>query len=167
MNVRPEQSRDQGVIHAINSAAFETIDEANLVDALRLQADPIVSLVAEINGEIAGHILFSPVTLSGHQDVSMMGLAPMAVVPEHQRKGIGSGLVFAGIEACKQLGTKAIVVLGHPAYYPKFGFVASSRYGIVSEYNVPEGVFMVLELEEHALSRKSGTITYHGVFGDL
>jgi len=167
INIRPEQPSDLAAIHAINTAAFETEDEAILVDTLRVQADPVVSLVAELNGELVGHILCSPVTLSGHEDILMMGLAPMAVVPEHQHMGIGSALVFAGIEACRQLGMKAIVVLGHPAYYPKFGFMASSRYGIVSEYDVPEGVFMVLEIKEDVLNGKSGTISYHGVFGNL
>ena len=167
MYIRSEQPADQQAVHEINTASFETQDEANLVDALRTHASPIVSLVAEMNSELVGHILFSPVTLSGHRDVSMMGLAPMAVLPGNQRTGIGSALGLAGIEACRQIGAEGIVVLGHPAYYPKFGFVPSSRYGIVSEYDVPEDVFMVLEVEENVLDGKSGTISYHGVFGDI
>jgi putative acetyltransferase len=91
-------------VHAVNVAAFETPSEANLVDALRAQAQPVVSLVAEDdNGAIAGHIMFSPVSLLGHPGLKVMGLAPMAVAPKHQRKGTGSALVRAGLEQCKQL----------------------------------------------------------------
>ena len=167
MHIRPEHRDDYDAVRAINTAAFESDAEARLVDALRSQASPIVSLVAELEGLVVGHILFSPATLAGHPDLSIMGLAPMAVMAEHQRTGIGSALVGAGIEACRALGTAAIIVLGHPKYYPRFEFVPSSKYGVVSEYDVPEDVFMVCALDEHALDGVSGRVSYHSAFGDL
>lgn len=167
MNIRREQQSDRLAVHAINAAAFETQAEADLVDALRSQANPIVSLVAEIEGRLIGHIMFSPAILSGHPDLTIMGLAPMAVVPEHQRKGIGSALIYAGIEACKQLNADAVIVLGHPDYYPKFEFVAASQFGIDSQYDVPDEVFMAMELNKNALAGRSGTISYHSAFAEL
>jgi putative acetyltransferase len=167
MIIRPEQPSDQSEVHAINISAFETPAEADLVDALRAQADPVVSLVAECDGQVLGHILFSKVTLAGHPDIAIMGLAPMAVLSEHQRKGIGSALINAGIEACKQLGTAALVVLGHPGYYPKFGFVSSAQFGIKSDYEVPDDVFLAMELQPNALEGRSGTISYHSAFAEV
>ena len=167
MLVRAEKETDRKAVYAVNVSAFETPAEADLVDALRTQAQPIVSLVAEENGRIVGHIMFSPVSLSGHPHLKVMGLAPMAVSREHQRKGIGSALVRAGLEQCKQLGITAVVVLGHPEYYPRFGFVPSSRFGIDSEYDVPEEVFMAMELQLDALSGVTGRVKYHAAFGDL
>jgi putative acetyltransferase len=96
-----------------------------------------------------------------------MGLAPMAVAPEHQRKGIGSALVRAGLEQCKRLGFGAVVVLGHPAYYPRFGFMSSAHFGIACEYEVPEDVFMVVELQPGFLRGASGKVKYHAAFGDV
>lgn len=167
MQIRVEKEDDRDAVHAVNQSAFETRAEADLVDALREQARPMVSLVAEDNGTVIGHIMFSPVTLSGHPDLMAMGLAPMAVAPEHQRKGVGSALVLAGLEQCRQLGTTAVVVLGHPRYYPRFGFTPSSRFGIDSEYEVPEEVFMALELQPEALKGVSGRVKYHAAFSDL
>ena len=164
MEIRPERPADIAAIAALNRAAFETGLEADLVDALRGQAEPIVSLVAEEGGAIVGHILFTPVTLSGHHDVKVMGLAPMAVLPASQRRGIGSALVRAGLERCRQLPAAAVVVLGHAAYYPRFGFVPASRFGIACEYDVPDDVFMALELEPRSLHGKPGTIRYHRAF---
>jgi len=164
MLIRSEQEKDRTAVHAVNVSAFDTPLEANLVDALRARADPIVSLVAEDNGAILGHIIFSPVSLSGHPALRIMGLAPMAVAPVHQRKGIGSALVRAGLEQCKQLGFGAVVVLGHPAYYPRFGFTSSTRFGIGCEYDVPEEVFMVVELHAGFLRGRSGTIKYDAAF---
>jgi putative acetyltransferase len=116
--IRDEEQKDRVAVHAVNVSAFETPAEAELVDALREQAHPVVSLVAVEGGTIMGHIMFSPVSLTGHPDLKIMGLAPMAVAPEYQRKGIGSALVRAGLDRCKQLGSGAVVVLGHPGYYP-------------------------------------------------
>ena len=167
MLIRAEQETDRAAVHAVNVSAFGTPLEADLVDALREHAEPVVSLVAEDNGAIVGHIMFSPVSLSGHPDLKMMGLAPMAVAPEHQRKGIGSALVRAGLEHCRQLGSLAVVVLGHPKYYPRFGFSPSTRFGIGTEYEVPEEVFMATELQPAALDGKTGTVKYHAAFGDV
>ncbi len=137
MLIRPEATRDYPAIHALNASAFETPAEAHLVDALREQAKPVISLVAEENGFILGHILFSPVVLPAHPELKIMGLAPMSVAPTQQRKGIGSALVRAGLERCQQLGFGAVVVLGHPGYYLRFGFLPSTRYSIRCEYAVP------------------------------
>jgi len=166
MLIRAEQDKDRAAVHTVNTAAFGTPSEANLVDALRERAEPVVSLVADELGTIVGHIMFTPVSLSGHPGLKAMGLAPMAVAPEHQRKGIGSALVRAGLEQCRQLGFAAVVVLGHPGYYPRFGFSPSTRFGIGSEYDVPEEVFMAMELQPAALNGKAGTIKYHPAFGD-
>jgi putative acetyltransferase len=151
----------------VNISAFETSTEADLVDALRDQTQPLVSLIAEDNGAIVGHIMFSPVSLSSDPALRIMGLAPMAVAPEHQGKGIGSALVRAGLEQCKQLGCGAVVVLGHPAYYPRFGFLSAARFGIGCEYEVPADVFMAVELQARFLSGRSGKIKYHAVFSNL
>lgn len=166
MLIRAEEARDRDAVRAVNLAAFETPAEADLVDALREQAEPVISLVAEDHGQVVGHILFSPVTLSGHPDLRIMGLGPMAVAPGHQRSGIGSALARAGIELCSRLGSGAVVVLGHPHYYPRFGFMPSTRFGIRSEYDVPEDVFMILELQPGYLLGASGTVRYHTAFRD-
>ncbi|MCK5879893.1 MAG: N-acetyltransferase [Holophagae bacterium] len=167
MQIQDERTDDREAVHAVNLSAFDTPSEANLVDALREQAQPVISLVAEYKGKIIGHIMFSPVSLSGHSDLKITGLAPMAVIPAFQRKGIGSALVRAGLEQCEQRGFDAVVVLGHPEYYPRFGFLPSSRFGIDSEYDVPEEVFMAMELSPGALHGKTGRIKYHQVFNEL
>lgn len=164
VTVRAEQPQDHASVRAVNTSAFETTAEADLVDALREQAHPVVSLVAEVGGEVVGHILFSPVTLTGHPELRIMGLAPMAVAPAHQRSGIGSELVRAGLEKCRQLGFGAVVVLGHPSYYPRFGFRPTARYGIDSEYEAPEEAFMLIELQPGSLRGATGKIQYHAAF---
>ena len=157
----------------MNLAAFETSTEADLVDALRNEATPIVSLVAEDAGVIVGHIMFSPVTLvrssasttpSG-TTASFMGLAPMAVLPEWQRRGIGSRLIAEGLDRCGELGAAAVVVLGHAEYYPRFGFTPASRFGMRCEYDVQDDVFMLREMRAGLLAGVTGTIRYHPVFG--
>ena len=167
MIIRYEEHADYDAVHALNRSAFETEVEAGLVDALRQQADPTVSLVAVDDTTVVGHIMLSPVSLSDHPNLVIMGLAPMAVLPEHQNKGVGFALVRAGLERCRELGAGAVVVLGHASYYPRFGFAPSTQFGIRSEYNVPDDVFMVLELTPGYLSDAVGTITYHAAFKNL
>lgn len=167
MLIRAEKAGDRDAVYAVNVSAFETPSEAKLVDTLREQAQPVVSLVAEDNGEVIGHIMFSPVSLSGYPNLKVMGLAPMAVAPRQQRRGIGSALVRAGLDQCRQLGFAAVVVLGHPKYYPRFGFSTASQFGIDCEYGVPDEVFMALELEPDALSAKTGRVKYHAAFSNI
>ena len=168
MNIRLEQESDRHQIRLIHTSAFETDAEANLVEALRQSNIPLVSLVAEESNQLIGHILFSPVSLAEQAHApAIAGLAPMAVLPERQGEGVGSRLVMEGLKYCTEAGYIAIVVLGHPDYYPRFGFVPASRFNIKSEYEVPDEVFMLKELKEAALTGIKGVIQYHEVFKQL
>ena len=166
-SIRRERPEDIPGIRQVNGAAFDTSTERDLVDALREQAPTAISLIAIENDVVVGHILFSPMTLSSHPDVPVMGLAPMAVVPDRQRQGIGSALVRAGLDECRRSGIGAVIVLGHAEYYPRFGFVPASVFGLVSEYDVPDEVFMAMELDTGALEGKSGTVKYHPAFATV
>ena len=167
MRIRAEAKGDRPAVRAINVEAFERQAEADLVDALRDQAEPIVSLIAEQEGKIVGHIMFSPVVLIGHPELEIMGLAPMAIAATHQRRGIGAALVRAGVEQCTALGFGAVVVLGHPTYYPRFGFVPTTRWNIRCEYEAPPEAFMAIELQAGYLDGQAGTIRYHPAFADV
>ena len=168
MNIREEKLADIEKIWRVNSDAFETEAEANLVNSLRSSGCAYISLVAEIDNNVVGHILFTPVELTGSDNkIRIMGLAPMAVLSQYQNKGIGTKLVHAGLEHCRSLGYDAVVVLGHPDYYPRFGFVPSVKYGIKSEYEVPDDVFMILELVPDVLKEHKGVIKYHEAFSDV
>lgn len=161
MIIRPETASDIAQIHDVNERAFERAVEADLVDALREQATPFLSFVAEDDGAIIGHICFSPVTID-RANGQIMGLAPMAVAPERQNQGIGSQLVRFGLDECRRAGVAAVVVLGHPEYYPRFGFRPASTVGLRSEYDVPDPVFMVLALTPDV--DLSGVARYHDAF---
>ena len=162
-----EAPADRGPIREVNQRAFGQPDEANLVDALRQQAEPFISLVAVEQGSVVGHISFSPITIAGTPTPDAVGLAPMAVVPECQNRGIGSQLVKAGLRECRRHGLRIVVVLGHANYYPRFGFVPGSRKALACEYPVPDDAFMVLELEPDALRGRSGLVRYHPAFTRL
>jgi len=166
MVVRTETERDHAAVHTVNTRAFGRPEEAQLVDVLRRRTHPHVSLVAEDNDEIVGHILFTPVSLADY-DGLIMGLAPMAVVPSRQRMGIGSALVQAGLEHCGKIEAAAAVVLGHPSFYPKFGFFPASAFGLSCEYDVPAESFMARELRVGALRSASGTVSYDAAFGEI
>ena len=165
IKIRPETKRDLAKIREINTAAFDTEAEANIVDNLRKSSIPVISLVAEVNGKVVGHILFSPATLSDNQpDVKIAGLAPMAVLPEFQNQGIGTDLVKQGLKRCTANGYNAAVVLGHPDFYPRFGFEPAARFGIKCEYDVPHEAFMIKELKKSGLAGCKGTVQYHRLF---
>jgi len=168
MSIREEVASDVEKIWKVNSDAFEAEAEANLVNALRNSGCPYLSLVADNGYEVVGHILFTPVELTGNENkLKIMGLAPMAVLSKYQNKGIGSTLVQAGLEHCQSLGYDAVVVLGHPDYYSKFGFAPSLKYSIKSEYDVPDEVFMILELIPGSLKNHDGVIKYHEAFNNV
>jgi len=168
ITIRAETEADHAAVRRLNEAAFESAAEADLVEALRREASPYISLVAELDKEIVGHIFFSPVSIeSAEESFNALGLAPMAVLPEYQNRGIGSQLVRQGLNECLRLGHDVVVVLGHAQYYPRFGFVPASRRKISSEYQVPEEVFMVAELKTGALDGKQGLVKYHPAFGKV
>ncbi len=168
IHIREERAADRDAVWMVHSEAFEREAEADLVNVLRKSGVHGISLVAEEGSLVVGHILFSPVELVPHDpDVRLAGLAPMAVRPALQNKGIGSLLVTEGLKRCLAQGYDAVVVLGHPEYYPRFGFSSSIKYGIRSEYPVPEEVFMIRELRVNSLAGVSGTVRYHEAFGSV
>jgi putative acetyltransferase len=149
ITIREEQPQDIKIIRDLNKRAFGQTQEADLVDKLRQNCDDLLSLVALMQNQVVGHILFTPVMVESEDYiVKGMALAPMAVLPEYQRQGIGSELVRAGIERLKKRQCPFIIVLGHAEYYPRFGFEPASRYGVRSEWEVPDEAFMILVIGE-------------------
>lgn len=183
LTIRREGSRDADDVRLVHQRAFGRPSEAALVDALRGVAGA-VSLVAIVDRRVVGHILFTPVQLAvplviknaepAHavepaaavKDVSAMGLAPMAVLPEYQRQNIGSRLVRAGLDACHARRHDLVVVLGHPAFYPRFGFVPAHTRGLTCEYPVPPEVFMVLDLRSDAPRPLTALVRYRPEFAN-
>jgi putative acetyltransferase len=166
--IREERQQDLVAIHEVHELAFGRPHEADLVDALRADSKVLVGLVAVEEDHVVGHIVFSPVTIDcGDRTFSAVGLAPMAVLPERQRRGIGSQLVKVGLVECRKSGYDCLVVLGHPAYYARFGFVPASRYGLKSEYEVPDEAFMVFAWHEARLKTCAGIARYPTEFRGL
>jgi putative acetyltransferase len=167
VTIREEQLVDAQQIRMVIQQAFGQTEEADIVDRLREACTHRISLVAVSREQIVGHILFTPVTIQLEERIiTGMGLAPMAVLPEFQRQGIGSQLVNAGLDIIKKAKYPFVIVLGHPTYYPRFGFVPASRYGIKSEYkNVPDEAFMILVFDQPALKGISGVAKYRPEFG--
>ncbi|BAC89913.1 GNAT family N-acetyltransferase [Gloeobacter violaceus] len=168
MEVRAEKPEDVEAVRRLNVAAFGRESEANLVDQLRGVASTF-SFVAVESEQIVGHIFFSPVAIAGEcaANLLVLGLAPVAVLPDYQRKGIGSLLIQHGLAECARFGFKAVVVLGSPAYYLRFEFTPAKEKGLGCEYAVPDETFMVLELESGALEGCVGIIKYHSEFNEL
>jgi putative acetyltransferase len=165
--VRRERVDDGPDVRRVNELAFGQPLEAALVERLRAACPDAVSLVAEDDGTVVGHILFTPVTIDGHEDVVGMGLAPMAVAPARQRQGIGSALVRAGLTILGERGCPFVIVLGHPGYYPRFGFVPASQHGITSQWEgIPDDAFMMLVLRGDALRGVAGVARYRPEFNE-
>ena len=164
LEIRLEESQDQNAVHRLNLAAFENGPEAALVDTLRASCQEYLAFVAVEDGVAVGHILFTPVTVDG-SGAAGMGLAPMAVLPSHQRKGIGSRLVRHGLDHLRQSGCPFVIVLGHPEFYPRFGFESASRYRLISQWEGgPDEAFMIAVLNADALPKGSGTARYREEF---
>lgn len=169
VKIRPETRDDYAAITRLNDLAFEQKTEGKLVENLRKTKEfiPALSLVAQIEGEIVGHILFYPIKIDkGESSVNTLALAPMSVRPEYQRMGIGGKLVRVGIKLARDLGHKSVIVIGHPEYYPRFGFKPAGGWGIKPPFAVPDDAFLALELEVDALRNAKGMVKYPEAFNE-
>ncbi len=165
MIIRQETNDDLAAIREVNRLAFGRDDEGRLVDLLRERGAILCSLVADVDGRVVGHVLFSPAELDDDGRMTpFAALGPVGVRPEHQRRGIGEALIRAGLERCRDEGYGAAVVLGHPWYYPRFGFRPSASLGIRWEHDAPEEAFMVLALRGGGLDGARGVIRYRPEF---
>ncbi len=165
VEIRKENAGDIEAIHEVISAAFPTQDEADLVNALRVADALLLSLVAVDQSKAVGHIAFSPVEIQSEEGtVVAVGLAPLAVLPEYQRQGIGSGLVQWGLQELAAAGHGIVFVLGNPLYYQRFGFVPAAKYRIRWEHKAPEEAFMVRELRRGALGGVTGVVKFRPEF---
>jgi putative acetyltransferase len=164
ISIRAETDDDVLAIRGVNNTAFGTNADADLVDALRAAGLVLLSLVAEIDGRIVGHILFSRmwITSAGSRREAV-ALAPMAVVPSHQKQGVGGRLIREGLDRLRARGEQIVLVVGHPEYYPRFGFSSERAAALSSPF--PPGVFMALELAPGALDDVAGSVTYPEAFG--
>jgi len=166
IEIRPIQPQDRAAIHHVHRQAFNGPNEAHLVELLHDRNKALGSLVAVLNDQIVGHILFSAVSFDPAQlQLKVAGLAPLAVLPKYQKQGIGSQLIVEGLEMCRDAGYDAVVVLGHPEYYPRFGFVRASDYGLGNEYGADDA-FMVIELKQDALKNVKAIVKYQPEFAE-
>ena len=163
MKIRPATPGDYAAIRAVTVAAFDTSsgDEAGIIEGVRAEGRDLVELVAEIDGEVVGHILFN--RMRTDPPLAVAGLGPLGVAPAHQGAGVGQALSRAGIEACRTAGMAAIVVLGHPPYYPRFGFSAEAAAKIASPF-AGRPAFMAIALNPGALDRPI-KVDYPAAFG--
>lgn len=164
--IRVERPQDAPGIREVNERAFGRPAEADIVDELRRACTDCLSVVAEDDGVVVGHILFTPAIVeSAGRRVVGMGLAPMAVNPDHQRQGIGSALVEQGLEVLRGRRCPFVIVLGHPDFYPRFGFERASAHGLACKWEgVPDEAFMVLILDQGAMEGTSGVVQYRSEF---
>ncbi|MDQ0060071.1 GNAT family N-acetyltransferase [Paenibacillus harenae] len=167
--IRTENENDHAQVHQVNFTAFgNRDDEAELVGRIRTSPNfvPELSIVAEENGVIIGHVLLSKAEVTqGEQRHDVLALAPIAVSPNYQKQGVGKQLIFEGLQRGKELGYSIVLLIGHPSYYPRFGFKPARPYGLeLKQFEVPDDVFMVCELQEGALKSIKGELKYPGAF---
>lgn len=161
IEIRSEHPGDIAAIRTVNRRAFGQDQEANIVDALRANGGALLSLVAIEQGEVVGHVLYSPARIGS---VEGAALGPMAVIPERQGHGIGTKLAEAGNDYLARSGCPYIVVVGHPQFYPRFGFRPASTYGIRCEWDVPDDAFLVLALDDTQMTAAVGVAVYRSEF---
>ena len=168
ITIRPESPEDASAVRCLNLLAFGQRAEADLVEKLLAACGDALSLVA-VADDVVGHILFTPVVVeSASRRVVGMGLAPMAVLPDRQRQGIGSQLVRRGVDILRERSCPFVVVVGHPEYYPRFGFEPASAHALVSQWvGMPDAAFMVLILDDHAMAGVGGVARYRGEFDEV
>ncbi len=168
IHIRTETTEDYEGIDEVNRQAFEQEFEGQLVRKIRMGQNFIedLSLVALEETNIVGHVLFSKIKIQGEREYETLALAPMAVKPEYQQKGIGKKLVRAGLKKAKDLGFGSVIVLGHSDYYPQFGFQMASQWEIKCPFNVPDESFMAIQLIPGDLEDKSGTVNYPREFDE-
>ncbi|MFN6482054.1 MULTISPECIES: N-acetyltransferase [unclassified Nostoc] len=168
INIRCETLADYTVIAEVNMLAFGQENEAKLVEKIRGSDRYIseLSLVAEVENVVVGHILFSYIDLVGEERLQVLSLAPLAVLPQFQRRGIGSALIKAGLEIAETKKEAIVIVLGHPEFYTRFGFKSSVVYGIESPFPVPEQFFMVKPLQSYQENYK-GKVLYPPAFDEV
>ncbi len=164
--IREEIPADYKKISLINDLAFKQTDESKLITKLRNSNSfiPKLSIIAEIDNEIVGHILFTKIQIISNEIYDSLALAPMAVLPEFQNRRIGSALVRAGLKKAKDLKFKSVIVLGHKNYYPKLGFQKASNWQIKCPFEVPDEAFMAIELIKNGLDNISGIVQYPKAF---
>lgn len=169
MKIRQETPQDFKSVYGINHLAFEQEGESQLIEKIRKGNSfvPELSLVAEQDEKIIGHILFSKIKIIGESTYSSLALAPMSVHPDFQKKGTGSKLVTIGLQIARNLKFEHVIVLGHKNYYPKFGFQKASKWKICCPFEVPEDHFMAIELVEGCLENKGGLVEYPPVFYEI
>jgi putative acetyltransferase len=166
LHIRRARPEDAEAIHAVHESAFGRIDEAWMVASLEAAGAVVLSLVAERDREVVGHVLFSPVSIDGPAGrFGAVGLAPLAVRPGQQRGGVGSLLVRTGLDELRTLGHTACVVLGHVAYYPRFGFEPAWHFDLRWEFGGTRASFMAVELVPGALRGRSGVVRYRPELG--
>jgi putative acetyltransferase len=166
--IRPEIPADYAAVYEVNKLAFENRDaEPRLVEALR-GLPGVISLVAELDGQIVGHILFTPICIETPNGlVPAISLAPLAVRPGFQNQGIGADLSHLGLEACQAQGHRIAIVLGRPNYYPRFGFSAALAKPLVCPWGDCGEAWMALELVPGALEGVSGKVIYPKAFQNV
>jgi putative acetyltransferase len=157
--IRPQRDEDAAAIRQVHLAAFPTPAEADLVERLRASGKAVIELVALDGDSVVGHILFSPVALEPLAGTVGLGLAPLAVLPDHEKHGVGRRLIQNGLAECHKWGAGFVVVMGDPPYYSRFGFEPAANHGLRSEYDAGDA-FMVFKLASGALPPAGTLVKY-------
>jgi len=168
--IRSETPGDYPAIHQVHASAFGQENEAVLVEELRGSPgfDAELSLVAERDGRVIGHVLFSPIAIRTERDpTTALVLAPVAVLAGHQKSGVGSELVRHGLDACRRLGHRLVVVVGHPEFYPRFGFRPASRRGLTLPFDAPDDAFLLWQSAPNDPSDVAGMVEFPPAFDNV